>query len=144
MAELLGTMTMAAHHSMGSSTRLMIPICSMLCSSFLTFGMSGSGMCPGVLRDTGTAPWLSLTVYSLCNSPRPLHSFGSHSYRVWKLMPSTHVTKPNLVMVGLPSTGKCRLLTTYTSFNVCLPPFWSSMFKTQIILSGEHLCPSKA
>lgn len=37
-------------------------------------------------------------------------------------MSSTRVTRPSFVMAGLPNSAECRLLTTYTSYNVCLSP----------------------
>ncbi len=55
----LGTTTIPAHHSVGSSTRERTPSCSILFSSFLTAGSKGMDTFLGVLKAKGVAPSLS-------------------------------------------------------------------------------------
>ena len=65
----LGTTTIGAHHSVGSSTREMTPCCSILSSSSLTLGNIGSATRRGVVCENGTAPLHSWMWYSPCIVP---------------------------------------------------------------------------
>ena len=58
--DFLGTTTIPAHHGVGSSTLEMMPMDSILFSSSMTFGQSGSGTWRGVNSAYGFASGLSL------------------------------------------------------------------------------------
>ena len=71
-----GTTTIPAHQSVGLSTLVMTPNCSMRCNSACTLGSNGSATLLGVERANGLASCLCLMWYSPFSVPRPLKSSG--------------------------------------------------------------------
>ncbi|CAB1441570.1 unnamed protein product [Pleuronectes platessa] len=71
----LGTTTIPAHQSVGSSILVITPIFSIRSISSLTFPISGRGTLRGVWREKGTASGFNLIAYGLRTRPKPLHNF---------------------------------------------------------------------
>ena len=74
--EGLGTTTMGAHQSVGSSIILMTPISNILYISSLVFDNNDRGTFLGVVRAKGLGFSINLISYSPGISPRPLNKSG--------------------------------------------------------------------
>ncbi|MEQ2190816.1 hypothetical protein XENOCAPTIV_011127, partial [Xenoophorus captivus] len=80
LPELLGTTTIGAHQSVGSSTLVMTPSCCIRLSYSLTLGRRGRNICLGVERENGCASADRTILYSPSISPSPVKSLGNSCF----------------------------------------------------------------
>ena len=122
---LFGVTTIGAHHSVGSSTRDITPLRSILCNSRSVSFRSGIGTCRGTVIAKGVASCVTLISYSwslIC--PRPVKRLGYFSLTLSFILllfrASTQLSKFRLWAACLPNNDLSSPLTTNIFFCSCL------------------------